>query len=128
MLEPEIEEPINVLGETLVTCADNPMTGFFRDGKCNTRAGDLGSHTICIEATQEFLDFSRCKGNDLSTPRPELNFTGLWPGDKLCLCAARWVEAYENNMAPRVYLTRTHRRALDIVPVKHLKKYAMDLN
>ena len=128
MSDLEIEESINVLGEPLVPCGEEPITGFFRDGKCNTCVQDLGSHTVCIEATKQFLEFSRFRGNDLSSPRPEFDFPGLRPGDTWCLCAARWVEAYENDMAPRVYLTRTHRRALDIVPFEHLKEYAVDLN
>ena len=128
MSEIEMEESINVLGEPLVACGENPVTGFFRDGRCNTCAEDLGSHTVCIEATKEFLEFSRSKGNDLSTPMPEFNFPGLRSGDSWCLCAARWLEAYENNMAPRVYLTKTHRRALEVVPLELLRKYAIDLN
>jgi len=124
----EMDESINVLGEKLVSCGDNPITGFYRDGKCNTCKEDSGSHTVCIEASKEFLEFSRFKGNDLSTPVPEFDFKGLKPGDSWCLCAARWLEAYESNMAPRIHLTRTHIKALDIVPMELLKKYAVDLN
>lgn len=128
MSDKDIEESINVLGESLDPCGENPVTGFFRDGKCNTCAQDVGSHTVCVEVTKQFLDFSRSKGNDLSTPRAEFSFPGLKPGDTWCLCAARWMEAYQSKVAPRVYLTRTHRKALDIVPFEHLKEYAVDLN
>ncbi len=124
----EMDESINVLGEALVMCGDDPMTGFFRDGKCNTCAEDLGSHTVCVEVSTEFLEFSRFRGNDLSTPVPEYDFKGLKEGDSWCLCAARWLEAYENGMAPRVHLTRTHVRALEIVPIELLKQFAVDLN
>ncbi len=124
----KMDESVNVLGEPLVTCGENPMTGFFRDGKCNTCNEDTGSHTVCIEATKEFLEYSRFRGNDLTTPIPEFGFKGIRPGDSWCLCAARWLEAYESNMAPRIHLTRTHVKALDIVPIELLKKYAVDLN
>ena len=124
----KMDDSINVLGEPLLLCGDDPVTGFFRDGKCNTCEDDLGSHTVCIEASKEFLEFSRFKGNDLSTPAPEYGFKGLRPGDSWCLCAARWLEAYKNNMAPRVHLARTHIKALEVVPMELLKKYAVDLN
>ncbi len=124
----EMDESINVLGEALVMCGEDPITGFFRDGKCNTCAEDLGSHTVCVEVSTEFLEFSRFRGNDLSTPVPEYDFKGLKAGDSWCLCAARWLEAYENGMAPRVHLTRTHVRALEIVPMEILKQFAADLN
>lgn len=124
----EMDESVNVLGEPLVLCGDDPVTGFYRDSLCNTCDEDVGSHTVCIEATQEFLEYSRFKGNDLTTPMPEHGFKGLKPGDGWCLCAARWLEAYESNMAPRVYLMRTHKKALDVVPIELLKKYAVDLN
>ena len=123
-----MDKSVNVFGEELVSCGENPITGFYRDGKCNTCDDDLGSHTVCIEATQKFLEYSRFKGNDLSTAIPEFNFKGLKPGDSWCLCAARWLEAEENDMAPRVYLQRTHIKALEIVPLEKLKKYAADLN
>ncbi len=122
------EESLNVFGELLETCSENPMTGFFRDGCCNTSEQDLGSHTVCTQVTQEFLEFSRFRGNDLSTPRPELGFAGLRPGDQWCLCAARWLDACQQGMAPRIYLTRTHKKALDIVPLELLQEYAVDLN
>ena len=124
----EMDASVNVLGEPLSMCGDNPITGFFRDGNCNTCTEDVGSHTVCIEATQEFLEYSRFKGNDLSTPMPEHGFEGLRAGDSWCLCAARWLEAYNSDMAPRVHITRTHLNAVDIVPLELLKKYAVDLN
>lgn len=123
-----MHKSVNVLDEPLLTCGENPLTGFYRDGKCNTCDEDLGSHTVCIEASTEFLEYSRFKGNDLSTPVPEFDFAGVRPGNSWCLCAARWLEAHEDGMAPRVYLLRTHKRALEIVPFELLKKYAADLN
>ena len=117
-----------MMGEPLIMCGDDPVTGFFRDGLCNTCKEDVGSHTVCINASREFLEFSKFRGNDLSTPVPEHGFTGLKPGDSWCLCAARWLEAYENNMAPRVHLTKTHIRALEVISLDLLKKYSVDLN
>ncbi|MBK8162110.1 MAG: DUF2237 domain-containing protein [Gammaproteobacteria bacterium] len=125
---PAKEASINVFGEPLESCSENPMTGFFRDGCCNTSVQDTGSHTVCILTTKEFLEYSRFRGNDLSTPMPQHGFPGLQPGDQWCLCAARWLEAYHQGMAPKVYLKRTHRRALDIVPLELLRKHAVDLN
>ena len=122
------EESLNVFGESLETCSERPMTGFFRDGCCNTSKQDLGSHTVCTQVSQEFLEFSRFRGNDLSTPRPELGFPGLRTGDQWCLCEARWLEAYQHGMAPKIYLTRTHKRALDIIPLELLQEFAVDLN
>jgi len=124
----KMDESINVFGEKLETCGENPKTGFYRDGKCNTCSDDVGSHTVCIEVSQKFLEYSRFKGNDLSTPVPEFNFEGLKPGDTWCLCAERWLEAEKNDMAPRVYLRRTHIKALEVVPMELLKRYAVDLN
>ena len=124
----KIDESLNVFGEPLELCGADPVTGFLRDGKCNTCTEDAGSHTVCVEVTRAFLEFSRFRGNDLSTPMPEYNFPGLQPGDSWCLCAGRWLEAAENNMAPRVHLKRTHIRALDIVPFDLLKKHSVDLN
>ena len=124
----EMHPSLNVFGEPLKTCCDKPITGFFRDGYCNTSEQDLGSHTVCIEITHEFLELSRFKGNDLSTPIPEFGFPGLKPGDAWCLCAARWVEAYKQGMAPKVHLMRTHQRALEVVPMELLRKFAVDLN
>lgn len=123
-----MDESINVFDEPLNSCGDKPETGFFRDSKCNTCQEDVGSHTVCIEASKEFLDYSRFKGNDLSTPVPEFGFEGLKPGNSWCLCAARWLEAYEDNMAPKVFLTKTHKRALEVVPFELLKKFAIDMN
>ncbi|MCJ8311453.1 MAG: DUF2237 domain-containing protein [Saccharospirillaceae bacterium] len=124
----EMDKSINVLGETLELCGEDPVTGFYRDGKCNTCDDDIGSHTVCIQASQQFLEYSRFRGNDLSTPQPGFNFKGVQPGDSWCLCAIRWLEAVENNMAPKVYLQRTHVKALKVVPIELLKKYAADLN
>jgi uncharacterized protein len=124
----EIDEPVNVFGEPIETCSDRPLTGFFRDGCCNTSDEDTGSHTVCIVATEEFLEYSRFRGNDLSTPIPEFNFPGVRPGDRWCLCAARWLEAYTQGMAPMVVLRGTHRRALEIVPLELLREFASDLN
>lgn len=124
----EIDESLNVFGEPLETCSDRPLTGFFRDGCCNTNDDDTGSHTVCILATAEFLEYSRFRGNDLSTPIPEFSFPGVRPGDRWCLCAARWLEAHAQGMAPKVLLKGTHRRALEIVPLDLLRQYAADLN
>lgn len=122
------DESLNVYGEPLESCSEEPVTGFFRDGKCNTCKEDLGSHTVCIKVNKDFLEFSRSRGNDLSTPMPEFGFAGLKAGDSWCLCAARWLEAYEHDMAPRVHMTRTHIRALEVVPLEQLKEFAADLN
>lgn len=123
-----MDSSVNVLGEPLESCSEEPMAGFFRDGCCNTSDEDLGSHTVCVEVTREFLEFSRFRGNDLSTPVPEYGFPGLKPRDRWCLCAARWLEAQQHGMAPRVMLRGTHQRALEIVPLNLLKEYAGDLN
>ncbi len=123
-----MDQSVNVFGELLEACNENPMTGFFRDGCCNTGDEDVGSHSVCVRITREFLEFSRFQGNDLSTPKPQFGFPGLQPGDCWCLCAARWLEAHENDMAPRVFLKRTHKRALEIVPLDLLRKFAADLN
>ncbi len=122
------ELELNVLGEPLVPCAFDPITGFFRDGCCRTSAEDVGSHTVCVELTSEFLAFSRDTGNDLSTPRPEFGFPGLQPGDRWCLCAPRWQEAFEAGAAPRVYLLGTHIGALEYVDFAALKAHARDLS
>ena len=115
---------INVLGGPLRTCSAAPLTGFFRDGCCRTDANDVGVHSVCVETTREFLEFSRRVGNDLSTPRPEYGFAGLEPGDQWCLCAARWVEAFEANAAPRVVLEATHAKTLEFVPLETLMEFA----
>jgi len=123
-----MDESVNVFGEPLETCGSEPVTGFYRDGCCNTSADDLGSHTVCVLATKEFLEYSRFRGNDLSTPAPDFGFPGLQPGDTWCLCAARWLEAHQQGMAPRVFLKRTHKKALEIVPMELLREFAIDLN
>lgn len=121
-------ESLNVLGEPLVPCSFDPLTGFYRDGCCNTGEEDRGSHTVCVELTAEFLAFSRAAGNDLSTPRPEFGFAGLKPGERWCLCAPRWQEAYEAGVAPRVFLLSTHLGALEHVEFAALKAHARDLS
>lgn len=103
----------NVLGGELQECSRDPLTGWFRDGCCNTDGGDYGVHTVCVVVTEEFLEFSRSVGNDLSTPMPAMRFPGLKPGDRWCLCAARWVEAEQAGMAPDVVLEATHARTLE---------------
>jgi len=123
-----VEKQKNVFGEEIETCCESPITGFFRDGFCHTDGTDEGVHTVCVSMTEDFLEFSKSKGNDLSTPRPEFNFPGLKEGDGWCLCAERWVEAYEVSMAPKLYIKRTNLRTLDIVPLEILKKFAIDLN
>lgn len=115
----------NVLGEPLQNCSQDPMTGFFRDGCCNTGPEDFGQHTICVVLTADFLAFSQEMGNDLSTPRPEWNFPGLRPGDQWCLCALRWEEARQNGVAPRVVLEATHERSLEFVELEHLRSHAL---
>ncbi|MEM1275423.1 MAG: DUF2237 domain-containing protein [Pseudomonadota bacterium] len=124
----EVEPSINVLGEDLAPCSTDPMTGFYRNGCCDTSAQDHGSHTVCAVMTEEFLAFSKAAGNDLSTPRPEYGFAGLKPGDQWCLCAARFMQAYEVGLAPRVSLVSTHKRALDIVPLDALREHALERN
>jgi|TARA_B100001079_G_scaffold167506_1_gene143755 uncharacterized protein (DUF2237 family) len=123
-----VEKQKNVFGEEIETCCESPITGFFRDGFCHTDGTDEGVHTVCVSMTEDFLEFSKSKGNDLSTPRPKFNFPGLKEGDSWCLCAERWVEAYEVSMAPKLYIKRTNLRTLDIVPLEILKKFAIDLN
>ncbi len=123
-----VEKQKNVFGEEIETCCESPITGFFRDGFCHTDDTDEGVHTVCVSMNEDFLEFSKSKGNDLSTPRPEFNFPGLKEGDGWCLCAERWVEAYEVSMAPKLYIKRTNLRTLDIVPLEILKKFAIDLN
>jgi hypothetical protein len=118
----------NVLGGTLENCSLKPMTGFFRNGCCDTGAEDVGSHTVCVVMTAEFLAFSKSHGNDLSTPVPEYGFSGLVPGDRWCLCAPRWQEALEADSAPRVVLRATHEGALDYCALADLKRYAIDLS
>lgn len=119
---------LNVLGLPLDICCEDPMTGYFRDGQCRTDKEDHGRHLVCCLMTDEFLRFSKAAGNDLSTPMPQYQFPGLVAGDSWCLCALRWVEAYEANKAPQIYLKRTHRKILQYVSLDVLKKYALDLS
>ncbi|MCA8883407.1 MAG: DUF2237 domain-containing protein [Rhodobacteraceae bacterium] len=114
----------NVLGTALEPCSLAPMTGFFRNGCCDTSLADRGNHTVCAVMTAEFLAFSKYVGNDLSTPRPEFGFTGLTPGDRWCLCAERFLQAHDEGCAPEVNLAATHRRALEVVPLHVLEAYA----
>jgi uncharacterized protein len=118
----------NVLGGALDTCSLKPMTGFFRNGCCDTNAQDVGSHTVCMVATADFLAFSKSRGNDLSTPLPEYGFPGLKPGDRWCLCAPRWQEAFEAGKAPRVVLRATQEGALQYCALADLKRFAIDLS
>ena len=122
----DMDPSLNVLGETLEPCSTDPMTGFFRNGACDTCAQDAGSHTVCAELTAEFLAYSKYVGNDLSTPRPEYGFPGLKPGDHWCVCASRFLQAHEEGCAPKVNLAATHKRALDIVALEILEAYAAD--
>ncbi|MEY4983982.1 MAG: hypothetical protein RIR62_2248 [Pseudomonadota bacterium] len=121
------EASVNVLGGVLETCSDRPLTGFFRNGCCDTGPMDGGLHTVCALMTDEFLALSKYLGNDLSTPRPEYAFAGLKAGDQWCLCAARFLQAHEEGAAPKVRLRATHIRTLDIVPLSVLRDYAVDL-
>jgi uncharacterized protein len=121
-----MDASVNVLGGPLQECSRDPMTGFFRNGACDTCAEDRGSHTVCAVMTAEFLAFSKYVGNDLSTPRPEYGFPGLKPGDHWCLCAGRFLQAHEDGAAPQVRLGATHARALDIVPLDVLREHALD--
>jgi uncharacterized protein (DUF2237 family) len=118
---------LNVLGGPLESCSTRPMTGFFRDGCCDTGPQDFGSHTVCAVMTAEFLAFSKAVGNDLSTPIPDYGFPGLSPGDRWCLCAPRWQQAHDAGYPPRVVLRATHRGALDHCELADLKRYAIDL-
>ena len=117
----------NVFGDPLQACSLAPKTGFYRNGCCDTGPEDIGSHTVCVEVTDEFLQFSRMRGNDLSTPQPEFGFPGLKPGDRWCLCAPRWQEAFDENRAPRVILRATHSGALEHCSLTDLKRHAIDL-
>lgn len=118
--------PKNVLGTELADCSRSPLTGFFRDGCCRTGPGDFGLHTVCAVMTQDFLEFTKAVGNDLSTPRPEFDFPGLKPGDRWCLCVSRWKEALEAGAAPRVVLEATHASALEWVDLAQLEALAID--
>lgn len=125
---PGTAKPVNLLGEDLELCSLDPMTGFLRNGCCDAHIQDGGAHTVCAVMTAEFLEFSKERGNDLSTPRPEFGFDGLKPGDRWCLCAARWREAYEAGKAPRIVLRATHREAATIVPYAAMVEHALDSN
>ena len=122
-----MDAKLNVLGEVLASCSENPLTGYFRDGCCNTEPTDLGSHTVCVRVTAEFLEYSLSVGNDLTTPRAEFGFPGLRHGDQWCLCAARWQQALDAGVAPRVVLQATHAACLRIVKLADLKRNAVDL-
>jgi len=115
---------LNVLGGPLHSCSRSPLTGFFRNGQCDTCAEDQGRHTVCVEVTADFLEFSAAAGNDLSTPRPEYGFPGLRPGDRWCVCAARWQEALQSGFAAPVVLAATHLRTLELVPLADLQAHA----
>ena len=123
-----MEKQKNVLDEELQDCGIDPMTGFYRDGCCNTGAGDVGTHTVCAIMTDEFLEYSKSKGNDLINPRPEFDFPGLKAGDSWCLCALRWEEARQAGCAPRVKLTSTNIKTLEMVEFDDLKAHQIDLN
>lgn len=122
------EHARNVLGEKLQSCSERPLTGFFRDGCCNTGPEDAGVHTVCVVATAEFLEFSKARGNDLSTPMPDFGFPGLKPGDRWCLCAPRWREALDAGRAPQVVLAATHEASLEFASLADFKKHAIDLS
>ncbi|AUN94028.1 DUF2237 domain-containing protein [Pseudazoarcus pumilus] len=122
----QTHEQQNVLGGPLLACSYAPLTGFFRTGCCETSDEDVGRHVVCVKVTQEFLEYSASVGNDLSTPRPELRFAGLKAGDRWCLCAARWLEAYREGVAPPVVLAATHKAALDVVPLDLLRAHALE--
>ncbi|MCF7848599.1 MAG: DUF2237 domain-containing protein [Kiritimatiellales bacterium] len=116
----------NILGGELMVCAADPVTGFYRNGKCDTCGEDAGMHTVCALMTEEFLEFSRKRGNDLSTPVPEHGFPGLQPGDYWCLCLTRWIEAYQAGMAPQVKLEATHASVVEFIDLEMLKAYAVE--
>ena len=121
----KIDPSVNVLGEPLIACSSDPLTGYFRNGACDTCDQDRGNHTVCAVMTAEFLAYSKYVGNDLSTPKPEWGFPGLNPGDQWCLCAARFLQAHDEGCAPQVSLKATHARALDVVPLEILRRYAV---
>ena len=128
MKERRAEQALNVFGEPLIPCSLDPLTGFYRDGCCNTDYEDAGIHVVCARMTREFLTFSRKRGNDLGTPVPEAGFAGLKPGDRWCLCVGRWKEALDAGCAPPVVLASTHEEALAVVALADLKRHAIDLS
>lgn len=117
----------NIFGDRLIVCSKDPLTGYFRNGCCDTDTSDLGMHTVCVIATNKFLEFSKEVGNDLSTPVPEFGFTGIKEGDRWCLCALRWKEAFENNCAPLVVLEATNEKTLDVISIEDLISHAYKL-
>ena len=119
---------LNVLGGRLAPCGLDPVTGFYRDGCCNTGYEDVGIHVVCAKMTREFMAYSKRSGNDLTAPAPEVGFPGLKPGDRWCLCVGRWKEALDAGAAPPVILQATHEEALAVVPLADLKRHAIDLN
>ncbi|QZZ19489.1 DUF2237 domain-containing protein [Leptothermofonsia sichuanensis E412] len=119
-------EARNVLGEPLKICCTSPMTGFYRDGRCSTGAGDIGAHVVCAQVTEAFLHYTKSRGNDLTTPVPAFSFPGLKPGDRWCLCASRWKEALDDGVAPPVVLSATHASALEYVSLNDLKQHAIN--
>ena len=118
-------EALNVLGTPLLTCSIDPLTGWFRDGCCRTGKGDHGVHVVCVRVSEAFLEYSKSRGNDLSTPRPEYQFPGLKPGDRWCLCATRWQEAFQAGCAPHVVLEATHESALEFIDLADMKRHAV---
>ena len=123
-----VSHQLNIFGQEISPCSIDPLTGFFRDGTCNTDCSDFGSHTVCAEITDEFLSYSKSKGNDLSTPQPDLGFNGLEPGDRWCLCASRWLQAEKDGYAPKVFGRSTNKMALQIIPRRLLQKYLILTN
>lgn len=121
-----VSDALNVLGGQLLACSYAPLTGWMRTGCCEADPDDLGRHHVCVKVSEEFLAFSAMRGNDLSTPRPEFRFAGLRPGDRWCLCALRWREAWEAGVPPPVVLAATHMAALEVIPLEALKRYAVD--
>jgi len=128
MKERRADQALNVFGQALAPCGLDPLTGFYRDGCCDTGYDDPGIHVVCVRVTREFLEFSRKHGNDLTTPVPAAGFPGLRPGNQWCLCAGRWKEALDAGVAPPVVLAATHEEALAVVPLSELKRHAIDLS
>jgi len=122
------DKQMNVLGETLEICGTSPLTGYFRDGLCNSDKDDIGSHTVCAQVTKDFLEFSKSTGNDLSSPNIDLGFDGLKDGDTWCLCASKWLEAFQQGVAPRIKLKSTNIKALEVIDLDTLKEYSIDIS